>query len=176
MNNQTLDTIFTRSSYRGPFQDTPVPREDLVTILKAGIAAPSGCNRQTASFLAVDDGKVLDEIKRIFAKPSCQTMPACILVFTREIAGVDGHCYHVQDYGAAMENMLLAIKSMGYETCWYEGNVRGCAKEMADFLEVPEEYRLVCLRPVGIPAQELPPRKEKKAFEERAWFNRFGGR
>ena len=148
MNNQTLDTIFSRSSYRGPFQDTPVPREDLVTILKAGIAAPSGCNRQTA----------------------------CILVFTREIAGVDGHCYHVQDYGAAMENMLLAIKSMGYETCWYEGNVRGCAKEMADFLEVPEEYRLVCLLPVGVPAQELPPRKEKKAFEERAWFNRFGGR
>ncbi|MCI8597076.1 MAG: nitroreductase [Lachnospiraceae bacterium] len=174
--NQTLETIFSRMSYRGAFKDTPVPREDLVTILKAGIAAPSGCNKQTTSFVAVDDEIVLNELKEIFSKPSCQSAPAWILVFTQEIVGVDGNYYHVQDYGAAMENMLLAIKSLGYETCWYEGNVRNCAEEIAEFVKAPEGCRLVCVLPVGIPSDELPPRKIKKAFEERAWFNKYGAK
>lgn len=172
--NQTLETIFSRSSYRGAFEGTPVPREDLTAILKAGIAAPSGCNRQTTFFVAVDDEALLSALKQIFPKPSCQSAPAWILVFTQEIEGVDGHCYHVQDYGAAMENMLLAIKSLGYETCWYEGNVRNCAKEIADLAGAPAECRLVCVLPVGVPADPLPEKKVKKAFEERAWFNGFG--
>ena len=142
--------------------------------MKAGMAAPSGCNRQTASFIAVDDEHLLSQIRAIFPKPSCRTAPAMILVFTQEIASVYGHIYNVQDYGAAIQNMLLAIKSLGYETCWYEGNVRPCAKELAALLHVPEELRLVCLLPVGIPVNGPAKGPEKKPFEERAWFNGFG--
>ncbi len=40
--NQTLDTIFSRSSYRGDYKPVPVPRGDLTAIMKAGMAAPSG--------------------------------------------------------------------------------------------------------------------------------------
>ncbi len=172
--NQTLDTIFSRSSYRGDYKPVPVPRGDLTAIMKAGMATPSGCNRQTASFIAVDDEHLLSQIRAIFPKPSCRTAPAMILVFTQEIASVDGHIYNVQDYGAAIQNMLLAIKSLGYETCWYEGNVRPCAKELAALLHVPEVLRLVCLLPVGIPVNGPAKGPEKKPFEERAWFNGFG--
>ncbi len=172
--NQTLNTIFGRSSYRGAFQREPVPRDDLLTILKAGAAAPSGCNRQTASFIAVDEETLLQEIKSIFPNPSCRTAPAFILTFTQEIAAAGGHYYNVQDYGAAIENMLLAIKSMGYETCWYEGSIRGCAKEISELLNVPEERRLVCLLPVGKAEEEATEKAVKKDFTERAWFNGFG--
>ena len=51
----TLETMAARHSYRGAYLSTPVPREDLVKILEAGCAAPSGCNCQTTSFIAVDD-------------------------------------------------------------------------------------------------------------------------
>ena len=51
----TLEAIQNRRSYRGRYADTAVPREDLRRILKAGLAAPSGCNKQTASLIAVDD-------------------------------------------------------------------------------------------------------------------------
>ena len=172
--NQTLDTIFSRASYRGKYKNEPVSREDLTTILKAGIAAPSGCNRQTASFIAVDDEGGLKEIKEMFPNPSCQTAPAFILVFTQEIAGIDGRFYNVQDYGAAMENMMLAIKSLGYDTCWYEGNVKKCAEQISTLLHVPEELHMACLLPVGIAAEEVCPAKGKKPFEERAWFNGYG--
>ena len=54
-----LDAIKNRTSYRGRYKDLPVPKDDLLKILEAGVSAPSGCNKQTTSFIAVDDIKLL---------------------------------------------------------------------------------------------------------------------
>ena len=43
----TMNAIRKRKSFRGPFTDTPVSREDLTELLEAGYLAPSGCNLQT---------------------------------------------------------------------------------------------------------------------------------
>ena len=50
-----MEAIRNRHSYRGRYRDVPVPREDLVRIMQAGLDAPSGCNKQTTSLIAVDD-------------------------------------------------------------------------------------------------------------------------
>ena len=50
-----IEIIQKRRSYRGKFKPTPVPREDLIKIMQAGLAAPSGCNKQTTSLIAVDE-------------------------------------------------------------------------------------------------------------------------
>ena len=171
--NAVLNTIFDRSSYRGAFRDIPVPRHDLELILRAGIAAPSGCNRQTTAFAAVDDPEKVQAVKAIFDRPSCQSAPAFIMVFAQEAVAADGHFYHVEDFAAAMENMLLAIKALGYESCWYQGNVRDCAKELAAVVGMPERYQLKGLLPVGVPADEPVKLKVKKPFEARAWFNEY---
>ena len=169
--NAVLNTIFGRSSYRGAFRDVPVPRHDLEMILKAGIAAPSGCNRQTTAFVAVDDPEKVRAVKAIFQRPSCQSAPAFIMVFAQAAVAADGHFYYVEDFAAAMENMLLAIKALGYESCWYQGNVRDCAGELAAVVNMPECYQLKGLLPVGVPSDEPVKLKTKKPFEARAWFN-----
>lgn len=171
--NPVLNVIFDRSSYRGAFRDIPVPRSDLELILKAGIAAPSGCNRQTTAFVAVDDPEKVRAVKEIFQRPSCRSAPAFIMVFTQAVAAADGHFYHVEDFAAAMENMLLAIKALGYESCWYQGNVRDCAAELAAVVNMPERYQLKGLLPVGVPADKPVKLKVKKPFEARAWFNEY---
>ncbi|MFR1907140.1 MAG: hypothetical protein ACLS28_15975 [Clostridium neonatale] len=38
-----INAILTRSSYRGKYMDTIVPRNDLKKIMEVGLAAPSGC-------------------------------------------------------------------------------------------------------------------------------------
>ena len=35
-----IDTINKRHSYRGKYKSDPVPREDLITIMQAGLNAP----------------------------------------------------------------------------------------------------------------------------------------
>lgn len=170
-----LSIIQERTSYRGRYKDISVPREDLVTIMQAGLAAPSGCNKQTTSLIAVDEPHLLEELKQLIDPPICKTAPALICVLTQRIYAYRDRCYSVQDYSAAIENMLLAIKALGYESCWYEGHITdedNIAKKLADRLGVPDDYDLVCLLPVGV-ADEAPKHPIKKPFAERAWFNGF---
>ena len=159
-----FDAINNRKSYRGRYKDIPVPKADLIKILEAGTAAPSGCNKQTTSFIAVDDKRLL-------------TAPAFILVLTQKIYAYRDKCFNIQDYSAAIENMLLAIKGLGYESCWYEGHITDdddIAGKIAHHMGIPDEYRIVCILPVGIPEEE-PKKTAKQPFEGRVWFNGFGG-
>lgn len=175
----TLQAIHNRCSYRGSYMNTPVPREHLRTILEAGLAAPSGCNKQTTSIIAIDNPEVLAKVNAVITPPvgKTDTAPAMICVLTRRIIAYRDRCYATHDYAAAIENMLLAIVELGYQTCWIEGHITDAdriGRKMADILGVPEEYELVCYLPVGIPAEAVEHKAVKQPFEARAWFNHFG--
>ena len=170
-----LDVISRRHSYRGRYKPDPVPREDLRKIMQAGLDAPSGCNKQTTSLIAVDDPALMERIKSVINPPVAADAPAAICVLTRKIIAYRGRCFNVQDYSAAVENMLLAITELGYQSCWYEGHITDTDRigyQIAQILNVPDEYELVCFLPVGI-AESEPHGPRKKQFEERAWFNGF---
>lgn len=173
--NDMLELILSRHSYRGRFDPAPVPREDLTRVMEAGLAAPSGCNKQTVSLIAVDDPEVLQKLRAVIQPPVGETAPAMICVLTRHIIAYRDRCFAVQDYAAAIENMLLAITALGYQSCWYEGHITDADRigaGMASILGVPDEYDLVCFLPVGRALEEIrPPRKQP--FEARAWFNAF---
>lgn len=173
----TFDAIESRRSYRGKYKPVPVPRADLEKIMRAGLAAPSGCNKQTVSLVGVDDPAVMKKLVGVIDPPVAETAPAAVCVLSQHITAYRDKCFAVQDYSAAIENMLLAVTTLGYRSCWYEGHItdddRICDK-MAAILNAPEGYDLVCFLPVGIPEEEdrLP---QKLPFEERAWFNSFKG-
>lgn len=170
-----MEAMMKRHSYRGKFLSTPVPREHLTQIMEAGCAAPSGCNKQTTSFLAVDDPAVMKKLHAVIQPPVGNTAPAMICVLTRKIIAYRDRTYYVQDYAAAIQNMLLAIVSLGYESCWYEGHITDTDRigdQMARILGVPEEYELVCFLPVGV-AAEASNGPKKLPFEERCRYNSF---
>ena len=171
-----FETAAARHSYRGTYLPTPVPREHLTAILEAGCAAPSGCNKQTTSFIAVDDPEILKELHSVIDPPLGETAPAMICVLTRKIIAYRDRTFHVQDYSAAIQNLLLAITDLGYASCWIEGHITDTDRigdQMARILGVPEEYALIAYLPVGVPADQVKgPRK--KPLRDRAWFNGFG--
>ena len=164
-----------RKMFSATVRPDRVPREDLTTILEAGLAAPSGCNKQTTSLTAVDDPELLERIHAVIDPPVGETAPAMICVLSRRINAYRDRCFATQDYSAAIENMLLAITALGYQSCWYEGHITDTDRineRIAEILKVPEGYELVCILPVGIAAGE-PVMPKKKPFEERAGFNGF---
>ena len=169
------EVILSRRSYRGKYKPDKVPREDLTVIMEAGLAAPSGCNKQTTSLIAVDDEALLARLKAEIDPPVAQTAPAMICVLTRRINAYRDRCFATQDYAAAIENMLLAITAMGYQSCWYEGHITDTDRigdRLAKILGVPEEYEMVCILPVGI-GEDDPKAPKKLPFEDRARFNGF---
>lgn len=172
---EVFNLIAERRSYRGAYENTPVPREDLKLIMQAGLDAPSGCNAQTTSLIAVDDKEVLEKVKSVISPKITETAPAFICVLTEEKIVYRNKAFNIQDYSAAIQNMLVAVKALGYESCWYEGHLTdedNLGKKVAHALGVPEQYDLICILPVG-KATEKPRIPQKKPFEERAWFNGY---
>lgn len=172
----TFEAMQARYSYRGRYLPTPVPREHLLKIMEAGCAAPSGCNMQTTSFIAVDDPSILAELHSCLRKPLGSTAPAMICILSRTLCSYHNRSFSIQDYSAAIENILLAITDLGYASCWIEGYVTDehqVGRKMASILGVPEGYELIAYLPVGVP--EAPGKRvRKKPLSDRAWFNGFG--
>lgn len=172
---KATEAMFARHSYRGRYLEEPVPREDLTLIMQAGLAAPSGCNMQTTSLIAVDDPALLKRLHGVIRPALGETAPAMICVLTRRLVAYADRCFATQDYAAAIQNMLLAAVELGYQSCWCEGHITDkdrIGRKMADILGVPQEYELVCFLPIGIPGEAVTA-PAKKPFAERAWFNGF---
>ena len=172
-----LEAIKNRTSYRGGYESTIIPKDDLVKIMEAGLSAPSGCNKQTTSLIAVDDAVLLSKLREVITPQIAETAPAIICVLTQKIIAYRDKCFNIQDYSAAIQNMLLAAVALGYQSCWYEGQITDLdtiGRKMADVLGVPDDYDLVCFLPIGIASQPLN-YVDKKPFEERACFNGFKG-
>ncbi len=174
-----FEAIAKRHSYRGPFEQQTVGREDLRRIVQAGLRAPSGKNAQTTRFIIVDDPELLAGIGQLHtsntAVQQARAMIACI-VDTQPDAIYEGHNFQIEDGAAAVENMLLAITALGYATVWIDGwlRVENRAETIGKMLGLPDGKLIRILLPLGIPA-ETHQQKEKLPFKQRAWFNRYQG-
>lgn len=165
--------IAKRHSYRGDFKKKRPTRAHLRKIVQAGIHAPSGCNKQTASFVIVDDPKLLGRIAGLFDKKFLHTAPAMIVCVGDPTPAYGDQSFMFEDCAAAVENMLLAITALGYATVWLDGVLRGQrARGIAKILRVPASRRVMILLPVGVPVERRKQAK-RKPFAQRAAFNKF---
>jgi nitroreductase len=171
-----FDALAQRYSYRGAFTDAPVPREALEKVLYAGIQAPSACNEQVASFIAVDDPRLIGEIAAVMGRTVCKTAKAMIVCVTDPRPVFAGLTYAAEDCAASVENMLLAITALGYASVWIDGGLRTESRDtrIGRILGVPADRTVRVLLPIGVPA-EPGSQRERLPFERRAWFNRYGG-
>jgi len=174
-----FEAIAKRHSYRGSFEDRPVPREDLRRIVEAGLLAPSGINRQTTTFVIVDEAELVAEIAAMpganRAQREARAVIACVMDANPEPIYA-GCTFQVEDCSAAVENMLLAVTALGYATVWIDGWLRtdGRAEAIGRLLGLPEGKTVRVLLPIGVPTKERR-QPDKLPFEARAWFNRYGG-
>ncbi|MGD0899026.1 MAG: nitroreductase family protein [Thermoguttaceae bacterium] len=171
-----FDAIARRYSYRGPFTETPIPRDDLVAIVEAGIRAPSAKNEQTTSFVIVDDPAILARIAAMLDRPVCDSARAMIACVIDPRPVLPGLSFAVEDCAAAVENMLLAVTALGYATVWLDGVLRRdqIAGRIGRLLGVPEDKSVRVVLPLGVPV-EPGRQREKLPVAQRAWFNRYGG-
>ena len=116
---ELFEALSARRSYRGMYKPDPVSREDLTKIMQAVLDAPSGCNKQTTSVIAVDDPALIKQLGAMLERDDFASAPAAICILTERIIAYRDRTYYIQDYSAAIENALLAITALGYESCWY---------------------------------------------------------
>lgn len=115
---ETLGTILCRRSIRS-YRSDPVSQEQLETILRAAMHAPSAANQQAWHFVVVDERALLDCIPDFH--PYCafiRQAPVGIVVCGDLRRERFGGQFWVQDCSAATQNLLLAAHALGLGTCW----------------------------------------------------------
>ena len=177
-----FETAAIRYSYRGEFESSPIPREDLVKICEAGIMAPTAGNRQSQRFYVVTDPAILAKIRAIFNPPESErkqmgveTAPALILLVSKLLQfGERGDSpFELQDYGAAAQNVLLAIADLGYTTVWTDGHTnfsKSFQDNIGSIVDLDEDATVRAVLPIGIPKDKGGKQAPRKSFDELTKF------
>lgn len=162
-----------RHSFRGRYEDKAVPEADLIKILDAGIRAPSGCNAQTTNFIVVTNAAQRGEIAKLFNMDAVTSAPAIIVAYTKKVTFDFGLDFELEDYGAAVENILLAATALGYASLWVDGSTRldGRDAAIAKLLNIPPDMQLRTIIPIGIP-KEPGKQAARKPLEQRVEWRR----
>ena len=155
----TLQTIFERRSIRR-YKKEPIPVEELKQILEAGRQAPSAANRQSWHFVVVGDPQQKQRMAQACNGQMWMADAAYILVAVG-LPAVSEKWYKV-DVAIAMENMVLAARSLGYGTCWI-----GAFKpdDVKGVCGIPQETDVVACAPLGVPDVD-PETRGRKAWDE----------
>ena len=170
--NPVLSNIMARRSVR-KYLDKPVEHEKLEVIVKCGINAPSGMNRQPWIVRVVEDQKLIADVTEVYKQENPEQVardkdfknmfrnaPNLICVCTPANGGE-------LDAGLLGENMMLAAQSMGLGTCCLGGPVRFLlsndkCKFFLDRLDIPANYKLNYILAIGYP-DEQPDAKPRDA-------------
>ena len=158
-----IDNIMTRTSIRA-YKDTPVEKEKIDTLLKAGMAAPTAKNKQPWHFIVVTDKAKLNTIAEITPNAKMAAgAPLAIVVcgdMSKAMEG-EGQAMWVQDASAATENILLAAHAIGLGAVWtgtYPYKDRTAA--VTKLFDLPQGIIPFCTIVIGYP-DESPAPKDK---------------
>lgn len=159
--NPAYENIMTRTSVRA-YTDRDISAEQMDTLLRAAMAAPTAGNKQPWRFVVIRDRKTLDFIGDNFnSMTMMKQAPVGVVVCGNENATFDGDGreYWVQDASAATENLLLAAHSIGLGAVWcgvYPIPER--VKQFSELLALPDSILPLNCIAIGYPSAAPTPK------------------
>ena len=166
-----IENIMNRKSVRN-FTGEKLTEEQITTLLKAAMAAPSALNIQPWSFIVVDDDAIKQKVwgdnwqAEMFLKSGAVFVICGQTSSMRKPAGQPDaepvkweNPFWYEDCSAAAENLLLAAEAMGLGAVWTASYpVEDRMKPYIDGLGIPEGTLPLCAIPVGYPAGDDQPK------------------
>lgn len=173
MKNQTIDLILQRRSVR-EFTEKPIEDEKMKLIVECGIFAPTARNKQNWHFTVINNLDTIEEINRLTIE-GMQRLglkretdyhvfyhATAIIIMSSLIEG-----FSELNCGCAIENMAIAAKSLGIDSCivgqtrfmYHQAN----AVDINRMLKIPEGYEhdvAICFGYRKGENPEVKPRKE----------------
>lgn len=158
--DMVLSNIFARKSVR-KYLNKGVEDEKITTLLKAGMAAPSGKDTRPWEFVVVKERATLDSMAAglPYAKMLANARAAIIVCGDSARSS-----YWYLDCSAATQNILLAAEALELGAVWtaaypYEDRMNVVRK----YTNLPENILPLCVIPIGYPEGVQSP---KDKFDE----------
>lgn len=169
-----FDAVKSRRSIR-KYKPDRIGKGDLEKILEAARLSPSAKNLQPYKFILVDDRTIISGLlgacrNQAFIGEAPLVIVACAdpSAAYNTLGGRENSAY--VDAAIAMEHLVLAATAVGLGTCWI-GTFS--EEKVREVLDVPGDWRVVALTPIGKPA-EKPAARPKKSKSELFFLNAWG--
>lgn len=179
--NETIKLLMERKSVR-QFVQEPMPREDVETILRAAVQAPSAGNMNLWTIINVTDPQ-----KKLALAQSCDNQPfiataPLVLVFCADYRrwfevfktldlgeelrrpGEGDFMLAVADTIIAAHASVVAAEALGYGSCYIGDIIENCDTQR-EILSLPEYVKPVCMAVYGRPTPFQIERKKPPRFD-----------
>ena len=193
-----LEAIYSQRATRH-FSTRPVSSDDVRTILKAAVRAPSGGNRQPWRFIVIRESETKRQLGEWYLSAwmasvdeslrgqeayrsgeglgkGMAEIPVVILVCIDQDLGF-GSLSTVTEGASvypAVQNLLLTSRSLGLGTVLTTLHTLH-EQEIKDLLGIPERIHTVALIPLGYPAEgESFGGSKRKPIREVAYYDKWG--
>lgn len=163
---QFMKLVNDRYSCRDFNPEALVEREAVMAVIDAARLAPSACNKQPWTFIAVTDSDIR---ARILAKSRPAFMKAPVIIVA---CGQHHDAWHRPadnkdhtdvDVSIAVEHLCIAASALGLATCWV------CSFDVqatVEALGLPDDVEPIALIPLGYPASMDIPEKTRKSLDQ----------
>ncbi|MGB9642988.1 MAG: nitroreductase family protein [Candidatus Ratteibacteria bacterium] len=151
------------------FQQKQVPFDILKELVEAARLAPSGGNLQPWEFLAIDDKNLLEPVFSTLAwaaylgpegqpKEGEKPVAYIVVLHNKKVKAFTP----AADFGAAIENILLAATDKGIGSCWI-GSVQ--REKLSKILGIFADYTIEYVIALGYPAEQAIAEDEKGSLK-----------
>jgi nitroreductase len=182
---QYLFDIFRNRRSVRRFKPTPIPDNDIITMLDIARSAPTSGNQQPWKFLVIQDRSKLFRLqeecinlaiknaklrgdtnsvsldslrqRRTRFYGNYLTAPLVIVVLTDSTSTYP--TYNIYDGSLAAENLMIAARALGYGSVFTTDVFPEEITKKA--FEIPEQFKQICVMPIGVPEvwPDGPPKK-----------------
>ena len=175
---QFSDLIKNRRSMR-KFTDEELTQDQVVTLLKAALMAPSSKRTNPWQFIVVDDKETLQKLSL------CKEMGASFLkdAAMAIVVMADPLASDVWIEDAAIASIMIQLQAedMGLGSCWIQVRERFTATGIPsgdyvhNVLDIPLQLQVLSIVAVGHKGMERKPFKEEHLQWEKIHLNKYGG-
>ena len=157
------EAIKKRRSVRS-YKPDPIPEESLRKVLEAARLAPSAHNEQEWKFVVVKNLEKRREVSEAAGQSFIAEAPVIIAAVATDPEHImsSGVPAYAVDLAIAVEHMALQAVEEELGTCWIGAFGQ---EEVKKVLNIPDEYKVVALMPLGFSADK-PKEKIRKKLDE----------
>ena len=164
------DLVRLRRSMR-KFTDEPLTAEQVETLMRAALMAPSSKGKHAWHFIIVDDKEMLARLSQCKAQGADFLAGAPLAVVV--VGDPRESDVWIEDASVASTVLLYEAEDLGLGACWIQVRERYTAEgEPAEevvrwLLGIPQEFRVLSIVAVGYKGMERKPFNEERLLWER---------
>ena len=170
------DLVQMRRSHR-KFTGQEIDGDDVKTILRAGLMAPTSKSQRAWQFVVVDDKTDMEKLADAKDMGGQFIKDAALAIV---VLGdpVQNDCW-VEDGSIAAISMQYQAEELGLGSCWVQMRGRGLSDgTSADtviqgILGIPENLHCLCILAVGHKADDRKPQNEERLKWENVHLNKY---